>query len=188
MLDIRATELDPWPPKYTHALEALDDSLRAIRLLEAGATSTSVKADQVNSVTAYLYQTAAMVEAKNAHRDQALKYYRKSSATDPENSNLKTRNYFGVGLVYKAKYEDALHKYYALPEAKRTSVPPDAEVTAVFNELYDKVKDGSETKRTLEFSGRKDYRDAFEKDLDEIRAQEIWRAGKTVRSLRPEAK
>jgi len=58
----------------------------------------------------------------------------------------------------------------------------------VFNELYDKVKDGSETKRTLEFSGRKDYREAFEKDLDVIRAQEIWRAGKTVRSLRPEAK
>lgn len=58
----------------------------------------------------------------------------------------------------------------------------------MFNELYDKVRDGIETKRTLEFSGRKDYREAFEKELDEIRAQEIWRAGKTVRSLRPEAK
>jgi ketol-acid reductoisomerase len=54
--------------------------------------------------------------------------------------------------------------------------------------LYDKVRDGTETKRTLEFSGRKDYRQAFEKELDGIRAQEIWRAGKTVRSLRPEAK
>jgi len=58
----------------------------------------------------------------------------------------------------------------------------------VFNDLYNSVKDGSETKRTLEFSGRKDYREAFEKELDEIRAQEIWRAGKTVRSLRPESK
>jgi ketol-acid reductoisomerase len=58
----------------------------------------------------------------------------------------------------------------------------------VFNDLYNSVKDGSETKRTLEFSGRKDYRQAFEKELDEIRAQEIWRAGKTVRSLRPESK
>ncbi|KAK4055898.1 Bifunctional acetohydroxyacid reductoisomerase [Microbotryomycetes sp. JL221] len=58
----------------------------------------------------------------------------------------------------------------------------------VFEALYKSVRDGSETRRSLEFNGRKTYREDFQKELDEIDAQEIWRAGKTVRSLRPEAK
>lgn len=56
----------------------------------------------------------------------------------------------------------------------------------VFNDLYNSVADGTETKRSLEFNSRKDYRDAFEKEIEEIRGLEIWRAGKAVRSLRPE--
>lgn len=48
----------------------------------------------------------------------------------------------------------------------------------VFNDLYDSVKDGSETKRSLEFNSKPDYREAFEKEVDEIRNLEIWRAGK----------
>lgn len=54
----------------------------------------------------------------------------------------------------------------------------------VFEALYASVKDGSETRRSLEFNGRKTYREDFQKELDEIDAQEIWRAGKTVRALR----
>ncbi|KAF4548334.1 Ketol-acid reductoisomerase [Elsinoe fawcettii] len=56
----------------------------------------------------------------------------------------------------------------------------------VFDDLYTSVEDGSETKRTLEYAGRKDYREAFEKEMEEIRGLEIWRAGKAVRGLRPE--
>lgn len=56
----------------------------------------------------------------------------------------------------------------------------------VFNELYDRVVDGSETKRSLEFNSQPDYRDKFEKELQEIRDLEIWRVGKEVRKLRPE--
>lgn len=56
----------------------------------------------------------------------------------------------------------------------------------VFNDLYDSVKNGTETKRSLEFNSQKDYREKFEKELEEIRQLEIWRAGKAVRSLRPE--
>jgi len=51
----------------------------------------------------------------------------------------------------------------------------------VFNDLYDSVKDGSETKRSLEFNGSPDYREKFEKEMNEIRELEIWRAGKAVR-------
>ena len=51
----------------------------------------------------------------------------------------------------------------------------------VFNQLYDSVKDGSETKRSLEYNSQKDYRQKFEKEMEEIRGLEIWRAGKAVR-------
>ena len=56
----------------------------------------------------------------------------------------------------------------------------------VFNELYDKVIDGTETKRSLDFNSQKDYREKFENELQEIRDLEIWRVGKEVRKLRPE--
>ncbi|KAI5480753.1 ketol-acid reductoisomerase, mitochondrial [Pseudohyphozyma bogoriensis] len=58
----------------------------------------------------------------------------------------------------------------------------------VFRALYKSVRDGTETRRSLEFNGRKTYREDLNKELEEIRAQEIWRAGKTVRALRPDAK
>ncbi|KAI9768790.1 MAG: Bifunctional acetohydroxyacid reductoisomerase [Geoglossum simile] len=56
----------------------------------------------------------------------------------------------------------------------------------VFNELYDSVRDGSETKRSLDYNSQPDYREKYEKEMQEIRDLEIWRAGKAVRSLRPE--
>ncbi|GAA5994051.1 hypothetical protein JCM10908_007129, partial [Rhodotorula pacifica] len=58
----------------------------------------------------------------------------------------------------------------------------------VFEALYKSVRDGSETRRSLEFNGRPDYREAFAKETAEIDNQEIWRAGKTVRALRPDYK
>lgn len=40
--------------------------------------------------------------------------------------------------------------------------------------------------QSLDFNGAPDYREKFEKEMQEIRDLEIWRAGKAVRSLRPE--
>jgi hypothetical protein len=54
----------------------------------------------------------------------------------------------------------------------------------VFEALYKSVRDGSETRRSLEFNNRKNYREEYAKELAEIDQQEIWRAGKTVRALR----
>ena len=51
----------------------------------------------------------------------------------------------------------------------------------VFNELYDSVRDGKETTRGLEYNSAADYREKFEKEMEEIRGLEIWRAGKAVR-------
>ena len=51
----------------------------------------------------------------------------------------------------------------------------------VFNDLYDSVAAGKETKRSLEFNSQKDYREKYEGEMKNIRDLEIWRAGKSVR-------
>jgi ketol-acid reductoisomerase len=48
------------------------------------------------------------------------------------------------------------------------------------------VENGSETKRSLEYNSQPDYREKYNQELKEIDDLEIWRAGKAVRSLRPE--
>ena len=56
----------------------------------------------------------------------------------------------------------------------------------VFEELYQKVVAGEETRRVLEANSRPDYREQLEQELKAIRESEMWRAGEIVRSLRPE--
>jgi ketol-acid reductoisomerase len=59
-------------------------------------------------------------------------------------------------------------------------------VKPLFEELYDKVKAGEETARVIEANSRSDYKEQLEKELAEIRESEMWKAGASVRSLRPE--
>jgi ketol-acid reductoisomerase len=59
-------------------------------------------------------------------------------------------------------------------------------IKPVMNNLYDSVADGSETQRSLDYNSAPDYRAKYEAELEEVRKMEIWRAGKAVRSLRPE--
>jgi ketol-acid reductoisomerase len=56
----------------------------------------------------------------------------------------------------------------------------------VFEELYDKVAAGEETRRVLEANSRPDYREQLEKELKAVADSEMWQAGAVVRSLRPE--
>ncbi|MCF6776180.1 ketol-acid reductoisomerase [Thiotrichales bacterium 19X7-9] len=56
----------------------------------------------------------------------------------------------------------------------------------VFNELYCEVKNGNEAQRTIEKNSQENYRSELQKELDEMHNKEIWQAGRTVRSLRPE--
>ena len=56
----------------------------------------------------------------------------------------------------------------------------------VFEKLYAAVEDGSETRRTLEANSRPSYKAELAKELKEIADQEMWKAGKAVRALRPE--
>jgi ketol-acid reductoisomerase len=59
-------------------------------------------------------------------------------------------------------------------------------VAPVFDELYESVAAGEQTRIVLEANSAPDYREKLDEELREIRESEMWRAGAAVRSLRPE--
>ena len=59
-------------------------------------------------------------------------------------------------------------------------------VAPVFDELYDSVAKGEEAQRSIDSNSQADYREKLEEELRELRESEMWQAGQTVRSLRPE--
>jgi ketol-acid reductoisomerase len=59
-------------------------------------------------------------------------------------------------------------------------------VAPVFDELYERVVSGEETKIVLKANSMPDYMERLQKELQEIRNSEMWRAGAAVRALRPE--
>ncbi|PWN47216.1 ketol-acid reductoisomerase [Violaceomyces palustris] len=65
------------------------------------------------------------------------------------------------------------------PEFEKANLP-------VFERLYESVRNGTETRRALEFGNRKDYREQYDKETDAIADQEMWRVGHVVRALRPD--
>ncbi|MTI88179.1 MAG: ketol-acid reductoisomerase [Balneolaceae bacterium] len=56
----------------------------------------------------------------------------------------------------------------------------------VFNNLYEEVESGREAQRSIDSNSQDDYRAKLEKELAELRDSEMWKAGATVRQLRPE--
>jgi ketol-acid reductoisomerase len=65
------------------------------------------------------------------------------------------------------------------PKFKEATLP-------VFNDLYERVKNGEETKVVLAKTSGANYRDQLEAELKELRNSEMWQAGAQVRSLRPD--
>ena len=59
-------------------------------------------------------------------------------------------------------------------------------VVPVFDELYESVTSGKETQIVLEANSAPDYGERLQKELDELKNMEMWRAGAAVRALRPE--
>lgn len=60
-------------------------------------------------------------------------------------------------------------------------------VEPVFRELYERVKKGIETRRVLKANSNPNYKKLLQEELDVMKNSEMWRAGKRVRSLRPES-
>ena len=59
-------------------------------------------------------------------------------------------------------------------------------VEPVFDQLYERVKNGTETGIVLTANSAPDYAEKLRAELDEIKDSEMWRAGASVRKLRPE--
>lgn len=59
-------------------------------------------------------------------------------------------------------------------------------VLPLFDQLYESVLSGKETKRVLEANSAPDYREKLQKELDEMKNSEMWKTGEAVRALRPE--
>ncbi len=64
------------------------------------------------------------------------------------------------------------------PKFKAATLP-------VFKELYQSVVSGKETAITLEANSAPDYQEKLTQELNTLRDSEMWRAGRTVRELRP---
>ena len=56
----------------------------------------------------------------------------------------------------------------------------------VFEDLYKEVAAGNEAQKSIDSNSKNDYREKLEIELAELRDSEMWQAGKTVRTLRPE--
>lgn len=65
-----------------------------------------------------------------------------------------------------------------MPRFKEASRP-------VFKALYESVASGNEARITIEANSKADYRVKLNAELKEMADREIWRAGQTVRKLRP---
>ena len=59
-------------------------------------------------------------------------------------------------------------------------------VAPVFEQLYQSVVSGEETRVVLEANSAPDYQEKLDVELREVRESEMWRAGAAVRALRPE--
>ncbi len=61
-------------------------------------------------------------------------------------------------------------------------------VMPVFEELYDRVASGEETRRVISTGSKPDYKTQLGKELEVMANSEMWQAGKATRSLRPKEK
>ena len=59
-------------------------------------------------------------------------------------------------------------------------------IKPVMEWLYLSVKTGNEAQVSIDSNSKVDYREGLNKELEAMRNKEMWRAGETVRKLRPE--
>ncbi|MCM1163867.1 MAG: ketol-acid reductoisomerase [Muribaculaceae bacterium] len=59
-------------------------------------------------------------------------------------------------------------------------------VKPVIRELYASVSSGVEAQKSIDSNSKPDYREGLERELKAMRESELWQAGATVRTLRPE--
>ena len=133
-LSLRQNELLGGKP--VHAREAADFSKRAIELIESGAQPAGVDAAKWNKDAnlAWLHQNLALLAAEGGNKDDALKEYETASGLAPKDVAIQARGALGCGSIYKDKYDAAVAKYQALPEAERSSASPSPEAKQLIDD------------------------------------------------------
>ena len=133
-LNLRQNEL--LGGKAVHSKEAADFSKRAIELIESGGQPAGVDAAKWNKDAnlAWLHQDLALVAAEGGSKDEALKEYETASGLAPKDVAIQARGNLGCGSIHKDRYDEAVAKYQALPEAERSPGSPSPEATRLIDE------------------------------------------------------
>jgi len=131
-IDIRTNELLASPPNYTHAKEASEYMLHAIKLIEAGKVPNVVAKDQWNEKVslAFFYHTLSTIEKNNQKLDEAIKYNAKSIALD----NTMPLYTLTCGGYHQERYIAAAKKYESFPAEDRQGETAKPEAKAALEE------------------------------------------------------
>ncbi len=133
--NVRA-ELVATPPKYDHAAEGKEFAQKTASLVEGGKTLANVPNFDKDVTLAWLYQTLAIVEAKDGSAAEAVKLYEKSSALAPNDVGVKGKNLLNLITMQYASYVEAAKAFNALPEADRGAAEPPPSVKTAREALY----------------------------------------------------
>jgi len=131
-LNLRINELFANPPKDAHAAEVTELGKRAIDLIEVGKLPTGADSKwKKDDTLAWLYQNQAIVAMKQDRDDSALQHFETSTRLAAANPVLKTYNSLYCGSLRKQKYDAAVARFQALPEADRGDTPSEAAKAAI---------------------------------------------------------
>jgi hypothetical protein len=168
--NLRTNEIFATPPNFNRAADTIDITQRTIAVIESGKLPAAVTADKKSAALATLYQTLAVIEAKNNNQDKSLELYKKSVAADQANNSLNAYSYLACGSLNQAKYQDAAKKFEALPKEVKEN-PEHADYKAalgVVNAQADAVLDCWGHFLALEESKAYSNRASVEKAFDDL--------------------
>ncbi len=134
--NLRRFELFASPPSDAHLAEVKAFSEKAMALIAGGKVPSGAdpaKWDKGQSL-GWLHQNLALVASKQEQADEALAQFEKSAAADPKNRTQNAYSALLSGSLLKARYDAAVVRYKALPEAQRTGAEPAPEARAVLDE------------------------------------------------------
>jgi tetratricopeptide (TPR) repeat protein len=135
-LTLRRQELFASPPNFTHAAEAVDFSRRGIALIEAGQLPPGADPAKWNKgdTLGWLHQNLAVVAVKQDKDNEALAEFEKSSQADADNPGLVAYNSLVSGSLHRQKYDAAVARFQALPEAERQGAEPGPTAKPILDE------------------------------------------------------
>lgn len=134
-VNLRRLELAASPANFAHAIEAVEFSEAALKLIEAGKVIEGGKFDKDASV-ALLYQILALVANNSKKTKEAIDLYTRSTNADPDNLGIVAHNLLALASLYREPYGAAVQAYQAFPDADRQAAEPPAEVKAALSAVY----------------------------------------------------